>query len=65
MKVFNGMLGFIALNSLLAAGILFKLSYEKIAIIPLSISLLGFAVLGYLHVCRMYLLASLKKKINN
>lgn len=65
MKFINGVLSFAALNGLLAAGILFKLGYETAAVFPLAISLLSFAVLAYLYVCRMCLLVSLKKKANN
>jgi hypothetical protein len=65
MKFVNGVLSFAALNGLLVAGILFKLGYEGIAMVPLVISLLSFAVLAYLYVCKMYLLASLKKRGKN
>lgn len=65
MKVISGVLAFASLNGLLAAGILFKLDYENIAMVPLAISLLSFTVLGYLYICRLYLLVSLKKKARN
>lgn len=65
MKFVNGVLAFAALNGLLAAGILFKLGYEKTSMIPLAISLLSFVVLAYLYVCKIYLLASLKKRGKN
>lgn len=61
----NGILCFAALNGALVAGILFKLGYEKTGMAPLAISLLSFAVLGYLYLCKMYLLVSLKRKGQN
>lgn len=65
MKFINGILSFAALNGLLAAGIFFKIGYEKTAMVPLVISLLSFAVLAYLYLCKMYLLVKFKKRGNN
>jgi len=65
MKFINGILCFAALNGALTAGILFKLGYERTAMVPLAISLLSFAVLSYLYLCKMYLLIRLRNKGQN
>lgn len=65
MKFINGVLNFATLNGALACGILFKLGFERIAMVPLAISLLSLALLIYLYLCKIYLLAGLKKRQHN
>lgn len=65
MKSINDILWFFAFNGVFVAAILFKLGFEKIAIVPLAISISSFAIVAYLYLCKLYLLISIKQKGKN
>ncbi len=61
MKIINGVLSFIGLNTCMAGIVLYLLDYEDAAIILVIVSMASFAIMLLFYVYKLYAVVNLKK----